>query len=101
LLSSARSVLIGVMHHATPPPPLRKDAAMFPSPPARPRRRGVTAFGALTVTGALLLSPALTAASPAPATAAVSASESQLTLPAMAFTAGDTITVDYATDQAH
>ena len=74
---------------------------MFPSPPARPRRRGVTAFGALTVTGALLLSPALTAASPAPATAAVSASESQLTLPAMAFTAGDTITVDYATDQAH
>ncbi|HCS61550.1 MAG TPA: hypothetical protein DIW46_09170 [Microbacterium sp.] len=81
------------------------------TPPPVRRRRSATALGALAVSGALLLSPALTSASAtaavdtpvneSSANTAVNASGSQLALSATAFTAGDEITVDYTTDQAH
>lgn len=70
-----------------------------PSTPAAHRRRGATAIGALAVSGALLLSPALTAASAEPAVAAVHAASSQLTPSATTFSIGDSITAEYATDR--
>ena len=75
---------------------------MFPSPPsAVRRRRGVTALGALAVTGALLLSPALTAASAAPATGVVAdeLAASQLTLSSTTVTTGDSLSIEYTTDR--
>ncbi len=78
-----------------------------PSTPAA-RRRGATAIGALAVSGALLLSPALTAASAAPVSAAAddasvtaAAASSSLTLSGTEFTAGDELDIAYSTDQPH
>lgn len=87
---------------------------MFPSPPrAVRRRRGLSAIGALVVTGALLLSPALTAASAAPVTgvdaeadaeveAGVEAdATSELSLSGTELQAGDELEIEYRTDQPH
>lgn len=72
-----------------------------PSTSAARRRRSATAIGALAVSGALLLSPALTAASAAPADATVAAAASRLMLSTTSLTAGAELDIEYSTDQPH
>ena len=80
------------------PDPISEGPPLMLVPP-RLARRGATAIAALATAGALLISPALVAATPAPASA--DAVASHITVERTELVEGDALTVAWATDVPH